>query len=791
MSRNRQRIKLTGRLQGVGLRPLVWRIANSIGLTGWVSNDAQGVCIEVQGAKVDLEQFILNLREQLPESARIDSEQIDDIPIQLMGKGQEEGFAILNSQGQGHTLCDALPDMAPCENCIRELFDPANRRYLYPMISCTQCGPRYSIQTSVPFDRERTTLDRFPLCNKCDSEYSDPENRRFHSQTIGCFECGPSWTWSEMNSQAIHSTNSDRVEFILERFVQILLADGIILVKGIGGFQLLCDAKSQHAAQKIRNIKNREHKPFALMVESIAQAVEIAEFSYAAHVALQQSHRPIVVGARKPVDCTRRANFGRWISDLDSSLGIMLPNSPMLHLLARRFGRPIVITSANRSSEPMMIDDNQAIEQFGDLVDAILMHDRQIVEPLDDPVVIDTSVGLIPIRLGRGNTPYRLSSDRSHLGSMTAVALGADLKAAWGMSHGQGLYLMQQLGDASHPAVLARIEESIQKILQSDLPAESIMVDMHPLYETTKLGKRLARSPSEGSPGVLCESIQHHAAHLASLAIDAGIRDEDGLIGFVFDGTGYGTDGAIWGGEFLRIRGSEFSRLGHLRPFRLPAGDVAAKYPWRTALAMVLDAGLKIDDLQACGDWTTSSPWGLLKESEQSMLVDLFDAPSFSITTSSIGRFLDGISSLLGLVHANHYEGHAAMMLEDFAAAYKREQDTVGYRFAVHVKSGVIEFDGRPVVRQLIEDLRCGTNPSQIAFEIHASIATMMVNALESLPKELGENQLVGLSGGVFQNRLLVELAVDSLERAGHRVCLHRHIPPNDSGLAIGQLRSV
>ncbi|MFN9464029.1 MAG: acylphosphatase, partial [Planctomycetota bacterium] len=208
MSQNRQRIKLTGRLQGMGLRPLVWRIANSMELTGWVSNDAQGVCIEVQGAKEDLEQFILNLREQLPESARIDSEQIDDIPSERVETGQEDGFAILNSQGQGHTLCDALPDMAPCENCISELFDPANRRYLYPMISCTQCGPRYSIQTSVPFDRERTTLDRFPLCNKCDSEYSDPENRRFHSQTIGCFECGPSWTWSEMNSQAIHSTNS-------------------------------------------------------------------------------------------------------------------------------------------------------------------------------------------------------------------------------------------------------------------------------------------------------------------------------------------------------------------------------------------------------------------------------------------------------------------------------------------------------------------------------------------------------------------------------------------------------
>ncbi|MFN9624900.1 MAG: carbamoyltransferase HypF [Planctomycetota bacterium] len=791
MSQNRQRIKLTGRLQGMGLRPLVWRIANSMELTGWVSNDAQGVCIEVQGAKEDLEQFILNLREQLPESARIDSEQIDDIPSERVETGQEDGFAILNSQGQGHTLCDALPDMAPCENCISELFDPANRRYLYPMISCTQCGPRYSIQTSVPFDRERTTLDRFPLCNKCDSEYSDPENRRFHSQTIGCFECGPSWTWSEMNSQAIHSTNSDRVEFIIERFKHILLADGIVLVKGVGGFQLLCDAKSQHAAQRIRNIKNREHKPFALMVESIAQAVEIAEFSYVAHVALQQSHRPIVVGARKPVDCTRRANFGRWISDLESSLGIMLPNSPMLHLLARRFGRPVVITSANRSSEPMMIDDNQAIERFGYQVDAILMHDRQIVEPLDDPVVIDTSVGLIPIRLGRGNTPYRLSSDRSHLGSMTAVALGADLKAAWGMSHGQGLYLMQPLGDASHPAVIERIENSIQKVLRSGLPVSSILVDKHPSYETSLLGRRLAMPVHHGSQGLVCHSIQHHAAHLVSLAIDARIRDEESLLGFVFDGTGYGTDGAIWGGEFLRIRGSEFSRLGHLRPFRLPAGDVAAKYPWRTALAMVLDAGLKIDDLQACGDWTTSSPWGLLKESEQSMLVDLFDAPSFSIPTSSIGRFLDGIASLLGLVHANDYEGHAAMMLEDLAIGYNREQDTVAYRFAVHVQSGVIEFDSRPVVRRLIEDLRCGTNPSQIAFGIHASIATMMVDALGVLPKELGESQLVGLSGGVFQNRLLVELAVDSLERAGHRVCLHRHIPPNDSGLAIGQLRSV
>jgi hydrogenase maturation protein HypF len=789
MNQNRRRIKLGGRLQGLGLRPLVWRIATALGLTGSVRNQVGGVCIEVQGAILGIDQFVANLHEQLPASGRIDWEQIDEIPIEYGTEGCSVGFAIHSSQGQGFTLCDALPDIAPCEDCLSEIFDPASRRYHYLMNSCTQCGPRYSIQTGTPFDRGRTTLDVFPLCADCQREYTDPANRRFHAQTIGCFECGPTWVWRERHAQEIDCTSPPNVESMLDRCEQILRTDGIVLVKSVGGYQFLCDAASQQATLRIRKIKNREHKPFAVLVESLAHALEMVELSREAQVALQESHRPIVVASRKPANGVSQDSLGRWISELENSLGVMLPNSPVQCLLARRIGRPMVVTSANLSSEPMLIDDQQALDRFGDQVDAILMHNRRIAEPLDDPVVCDAQVGVIPIRLGRGDTPCRLSTDQTQFGSNCGIALGADLKAAWGMSLGQGLYLMQHLGDASHPAVITRIEDSIQKLLQSDLPAASVLIDMHPAYETTMLGKRLAGNDSDGSQRIGCQSIQHHAAHLGALGVDAGIPSEEPLVGFVFDGTGYGSDGTIWGGELIGLRRSEFSRLGYLRPFRLPCGDVAAKYPWRTALALLVDAGLGIEDLQACCDWTEHSPWGSLLEAQRSALVRVFDSPTLSIPTSSIGRFLDGLASLLGLVHCNGYEGHAAMTLEDLAMGHSQERGDTKYAFVLQNQGGAIEFDGRPVVRGVVEDLRSGIDRARIAFGIHAAIATMMSDALVHLTDDSKQSHQVGLSGGVFQNRLLVELAVEAMSRAGHQVYLHRRVPPNDSGLAIGQLR--
>jgi hydrogenase maturation protein HypF len=789
MDQQRRRIKLHGRLQGLGVRPLVWRIATSIGLTGLVRNQADGVCIEVQGAVPDIEQFISHLHEQLPASARIDSEQIDSIAADNRDPSLSLGFVIQSSQGQGFSLCDALPDMAPCEECLSELFDPASRRYLYPMNSCTQCGPRYSIQIGTPFDRGQTTLSAFPLCSCCRREYTDPDNRRFHAQTISCFECGPKWIWKERNANQIDCTEPPCVESILDRFSQILRSDGIVLVKGVGGYQLLCDATSQQATLRIRKMKNREHKPFAVLFESLAQATKTVKLSPEAYVALQQSHRPIVIASRKRANRTSIDDLGGWICEFDSSLGIMLPNSPMQYLLARRMGRPMVVTSANVSGEPMLIDDQLAFKRVGDQVDAILMNDRPIAEPLDDPVACDTIVGLIPIRLGRGDTPCRLSTDQTQFDSSCGIALGADLKAAWGMSLGQGLYLMQHLGDASHPAVISRIEDSMQKLLRSDLPATLILTDMHPAYETALLGERLVESNFNRSPGIGFQAIQHHAAHLGALAVDAQIGFEDLLVGYVFDGTGYGTDGTIWGGELIGLRGSEFSRLGHLRPFRLPGGDVAAKYPWRTALALLVDAGLDVRNLQGCGDWTKNSPWGSLSDSERSAMIKVNDSQTLSIPTSSIGRLLDGLSSILGLVHCNGYEGHAAMALEDLAMGHTQLRECPKYRFAVQIQSGMIEFDGRPVVQGVLEDLQRGTDLASIAFGIHASIATMMSDALVYLTDDSRRSHQVGLSGGVFQNRLLVELAVEALSRVGHRVSLHRRVPPNDSGLAIGQLR--
>ena len=799
MNHKRWRIELEGRLQGVGFRPLVWHLAKSLDVQGSVCNTAIGVCIEAQATENQLDEFMSGLASILPSLARIDSQVITEISTIELANSTKERFEIQESQGQSSSLCDALPDLATCQACLSELFNLQDRRYLYPLISCTQCGPRFSIQKSAPFDRPRTTLDPFPLCQDCQFEYADPSSRRFHAQTIGCFQCGPQWTWTQPNAIELACDQPHKVENMLTRFERTLRAGGIVLVKGVGGYQFLCDASSEQAVLKLRRLKRRESKPFAVLVATLQQALEVGRWTAGALVALQGTHRPIVIARRRPHSASEQQSqsepcesLGIWVSELSCSLGVMLPNNPMQMLLAHRFGQPMVVTSSNDSGEPMLIDDEQAIERFGSEVEAILQHDRGIVQPLDDPIVCDTTVGLIPIRMGRGNTPCRLAAIANPAIANPAIALGADLKAAWAFSKPDSIYLMQHLGDASHPGVSDRIEKETLAMLESYPQIRTIVTDLHPGYRSTLIGQRLAAGKSPWLQSAYIyqslqhQSLQHHAAHLGALAVDVGLDVDELLLGFVFDGTGYGSDGTLWGGELMASQGSDVMRLGHLRNSRLPSGDVAAKNPWRSALALLLDAEIDVGQLDKISDWPQKSPWGGLSTREQEVLLGSSNFKAQAIPSSSMGRWLDGIASLLGLVHVSDYEGHAAMVLED-RATWEDTEDGA-YEFLVTRPGRMLEFDGRDVLRSVLEDIRLGTSIPRIARRVHLSIARLLVEAVGQLPNTLTQSRRLGLTGGVFQNRLLLEFASKFLMQAGWQVYIHRQVPPNDSSIAVGQL---
>lgn len=805
----RWKIELTGQVQGIGFRPLIWHLANSLFLEGFVRNQANGVVIEIQGPSKQLEQFVTELEAQLPELARIDSHSIVDCQIDESANTQVPDFRIESSDGSSQFPFESAPDLAPCDNCLSELFDSKNRRYLYPMISCTRCGPRFSITQSSPYDRHCTTLADFPLCQQCKSEYTEPSNRRFHAQTIGCFACGPQWVWIDgqlpsIQCPSIQCNQASMVESILERCAGILNSHGVILIKGVGGYQLMCDATSQQATARIRKLKHRDYKPFAVLFDNIQSALEHLHLSSPGTLALQRSHRPIVVGHFDPSSQLLRANPS--LSPLTASLGAMLPNNPMQFLLAGYLARPLVATSANNSNEPMLIDDRQAMECFGDQVDAVLMHPRKIAQPLDDPVLLDTAVGLIPVRQGRGDSPCRLPFRSHQTSSKVAIALGADLKTAWGMLRSNSIYLMQPLGDASSPTVIERVEHSVVEILESEPPTESIACDLHPNYHTSMLAEKLSSPGFNNRIRPDLRPVQHHAAHLASLAVDLKLNADEPLVGFVFDGTGLGNDGGIWGGELIGLKHRDYFRLGHLRYFHLPRGDLAAKSPWRSALALLLDCGLTTDEIAHSTDWSSHSPWGSLSETDKSNCIfssqtRSLNTTSMAIPSSSMGRWIDGLASLIGLVHTNDFEGHAAMVLEDLATLHRRDDRCVSasdidlsqipYRFDIRVECSSVQFDGRPVVRGVLDDLRRGISKNCIAYRIHASIAWLIVEALQWIEKPWGEFRLVGLSGGVFQNRLLTEMCSSLLSTSGYRACIHRQIPPNDSGIAVGQLRMV
>ncbi len=753
----RARFEVRGAVQGVGFRPWVFRVAHELGLAGWVRNDVAGVFIELQGTDDALAAFRRELRSAPPPLARI-----REIVETSTEPAKESGFRILPSENAGAKTTLVLPDVATCRACLAEVLDPGDRRYLYPFANCTNCGPRFTIVTDLPYDRPATTMAGFPLCAECRAEYDDPRDRRFHAQPIACPACGPSLeAWSPDGA-------------VLARRHEALLAaaaalrrGGVVAVKGLGGFHLMCDARSEDAVADLRRRKSREEKPLALMVRDVAMGLMLVEIPSEAKALLSGPEAPIVLLNRRT-----GAPVASNIAPGRPELGVMLPATPLHHLLLLETGFPVVATSGNRSEEPICTDEREALCRLGGMADLFLVHDRPIARHVDDSVARVVAGAPRLMRRARGWAPLPVPV-RAELPVILGV--GAHMKTAVALSVGRQIFLSQHVGDLETPEALdafARVIADFEKLWGAS-PA-AVAHDLHPGYASTAFATRFAAE--RGIPAI---AVQHHHAHLAACLAEN--EAEGPALGVCWDGTGLGTDGTIWGGEFLLGDARGFERVAHLRPFRLPGGDAAVKEPRRTVLAILLEvlgeSALEREDLECVRSFSRG---------EREILAKMEKAGLNAPVTTSAGRLFDAVASLLGIAQKTSFEGQAAMALEAAAIAAAGEAERAHPLFSLPLTvspDGSAVLDWEPLVSYLLRRSSLGVSPSLLAAHFHAALADGILAAA----RHAGADR-VALTGGCFQNKLLTELAVARLKAGGFEVLLHGAVPPNDGGIGVGQV---
>ncbi len=699
----RRRIRVRGIVQGVGFRPFVYTLARRHGLAGFVLNDGEGVTVEAEGEPERLDAFSAALRVEAPPLARV--EEILSVQVQPRG---ERSFGILLSAATGRSAL--IPaDVATCDECVRELFDPSDRRYRYPFVNCTQCGPRFTIVTGVPYDRPLTTMAEFPLCDECRREYEDPGNRRFHAEPVCCPACGP------------------QLSLPLEDAVERLRVGQILAVKGLGGYHLACDAANEEAVARLRAGKVREDKPFAVMT---TQPGELAALEPREEALLRSRERPIVL-VRRHAD----AALSPSVAPATDWLGLMLPYTPLHHLLLHDFGGPLVMTSGNRSDEPIAFDDGEARQRLGDIADAFLTHDRRIHRRCEDSVLR----ARFPVRRSRGFVPVALPLPVA--AERPLIAAGAELKSTFCVARGGQAFLSAHLGDLESEAAYTAFATDLNLYLQMlDVRPELVAHDLHPEYLATKWALEQE---------VELVGVQHHHAHAAACLAE---HAETGLaLALVFDGTGYGTDGTLWGGELLRCDLGSFERIDHLQPVPLPGGEAAIREPWRTAAIHLERAGLDV-------------PWPAWQQVRKALTVN---AP----LSSGMGRLFDAVAATLRVRESVTYEGQAAIELEQLAG--ELEAEPYPWRFG----------NGAELVATCSAELCDGRSRREIAAAFHETIALAAAEACA----EVAEPRTVVLSGGTFQNLRLLASTRRRLEQLGFRVLEHRHVPPNDGGISYGQ----
>ncbi|MEU4084458.1 carbamoyltransferase HypF [Streptomyces aureus] len=772
--RERRHVVVTGVVQGVGFRPFVYTLAEELGLTGWVTNNARGVEAEVEGPAAAVAEFCARIGTRPPPLAVVES--VEHRPVPVADDGAV--FTIRpSSGGPGRTLVS--PDTATCDACLRELADPADRRHRHPFITCTHCGPRFTIVTSLPYDRDRTTMAGFPMCADCAREYADPADRRFHAQPIACPACGPRLT---LRTGADDPGRLRDGEALAE--ARRLLAEGaVVAVKGIGGYHLACDAGDPAAVRTLRKRKNRGGKPFAVLAGSLETVRRLA------HVGPEE--RELLLGPRKPVVLLRRrARAGEEIAAAvapgSPDLGFMLPYTPLHRLLLGLPGDPpgpsvLVMTSGNRSGEPIVTDDAEALTRLAGLADAWLAHDRPIHVPCDDSVVRVCAGAELPVRRSRGYAPFPVALP---VPVVPALAVGGDLKNTFCAGEGRYAWLSAHVGDMDDLATLNAFERATGHLTGLTAVVPRLLVaDRHPGYRSTRWARRTAEAR-----GLELRQVQHHHAHVASAMAEHGLDGSRPVIGVAFDGTGYGDDGAVWGGEFLLADYDGYRRFAHLGYVPLPGGDAAVRNPYRMALSHLRAAGLPWYDGLPCAAAATPE--------ERRLLGRQLERGLNCVPTSSMGRLFDAVSSLAGVCHRVEYEAQAAMELENAAlddptGPPADDERNDAYRFmlrAVRQDPGSpLIADPAPVLAAAVADVRAGVPAGPVARRFHRAVIGLVLEVCTVARERTGLGT-VALSGGVFCNALLTEGCGSVLERAGFTVLRHHRIPPNDGGLALGQL---
>jgi len=745
----RAKITVHGAVQGVGFRPFVYRLATQLRLNGWVLNSSQGVFIEVEGPLDLLQEFVARLEKEKPPLAIIQS--FESSFLDIVGY---QSFEIRYSDDTGPKTALILPDIAICADCLRDLLDPSNRRYRYPFTNCTNCGPRFSIIEELPYDRPNTSMRRFKQCPTCDAEYNDPLNRRFHAQPNACSKCGPHLELWDTSGNVLAYQDA-----ALLNAAELIRQGKIVALKGLGGFQLICTAEEEGVVIRLRQRKRREGKPFALMYPALDQVSRDCAVSSLEERLLGSPESPIVLLTRQGGEST----IAPSVAPGNRTLGVMLPYTPLHHLLMLELGVPVIATSGNLANEPICIDEVEALDRLKAIADFFLIHDRPIVRHVDDSIARVVCHREMVLRRARGYAPLPVRM-KEPLPSVLAV--GAHLKNTVALSVGRDVFISQHIGDLETTMALAAFHRTV-----ADLPRlyeaqpELVACDLHPDYISTKYA---------ASAHLTVERVQHHWAHV--LACMAENELEPPVLGVSWDGTGYGTDGTIWGGEFLVPVQNSFQRVAHLRQFRLPGGEMAVKEPRRTAVAVLYEVwgqnGLEDRDLAPVAEFSKTE-LGLIRQ----MLVKGINAP----VTSSAGRLFDAVAALVGIRQQVTFEGQAAMELESLI------ESGVTAVYPFELSNGVPQIiDWAPMIGEILVDLQKGISQGTIAAKFHNTLAEIIIEVARQVvtPK-------VVLTGGCFQNRYLLEQAVQRLSQAGFKPYWHQRVPPNDGGIALGQIAAA
>ena len=784
---HRRRHLINGIVQGVGFRPFVFRIAHELGLTGWVRNSPAGVEIEIQGNDAGLASFSDALENDIPPLAAITSHTREDI-----SPTSDNCFSILPSTG-GEPAIQIAPDSAVCHDCLRELFDPADRRHRYPFITCTNCGPRYSIITAIPYDRPKTTMAAFPLCSDCQKEYRNPMDRRFHAQPIACPACGPQMRLCDSSGKVIAVEDSAVLQTI-----NLLKEGKIMAIKGIGGYHLAVDACNQGAVLRLRTRKKRDEKPFAVMAADIAAAHTLAVLDDTEERLLTSPESPIVIVRKRP-----DSPLSDLVAPANGWVGLMLPYAPLHHLLFKGQGargkgqvetmdlsldpetdpgpltldpafEALVMTSGNISDEPVAYEDQDALKRLAGIADYFLLHDRPIHIRSDDSVMRVFQDRPLFYRRSRGYAPRAV---RLPFQSRPILAVGAELKSAVCLVDRDLAFLSQHIGDLQNDSTCDSFRHTIAHLSEIlEIKPEIIACDLHPDYLSTRFAEE------SGLPLI---HVQHHHAHLAACMAENGL---DGTtIGVILDGTGYGADGTIWGGEFLVGGYSGYQRAARFRPVRLPGGDAAVREPWRMALSYLHDA-LGADAFRIAPHLADR-----LGDREQSLFKGMLERGINSPLTSSCGRLFDAVAALLNIRQFVSYDGQSAIELEalaetavtEFPAASLCQSGKYNYEISSYDEAP-IELNFSPIFPEILADMAAGIQQTVIARHFHITVASAVVDVCLQIGNSSGLDRVV-LSGGVFQNRLLSEMIYTSVGSKGFTVFTHHLVPPNDGGIALGQ----